>query len=198
MAIGAFRERAEDLPAVETRSLIEPFVVLQHARSEPRFEPEMAAPETGVAKKSGPPSGDSLLCAGGSLRWLRRDPATWSAANEDVEQQAVLAHNLRAIGQRQIAMEAVLHDPCGQRVIGRLTAIFREAGWSVSEAPPSAQAHRAPGLVIAAAQCPLPRAATATYMALQAAGFPMSACLDGALGPEEWILSAGSAGERPR
>ena len=140
---------------------------------------------------------DSLLCAGQQLRWLRRDPSSGCVENEDGEQREVLLHNLRAMGRRQIVIESVLDDKESRPLAEQLSATFREAGWSVFAAQPSARKQRATGLIIAAGQCPLPRAATATYMALKAAGFPITSRLDSALGPEQSVLIAHSPSENP-
>lgn len=97
------------------------------------------------------------------------------------------------MGQREIAIKGVLNDPSGQRLAERLAKIFRDAGWDVYEYLPDSPPQRERGLIIAAGQCPLPRAGTATYMALKAAGFPIGTRLDGALGPRQSILIAGSS-----
>lgn len=151
---------------------------------------------TAEASIIAPPAGDSLLCPGQSIRWLQRDAQSWSASDDDPEQTNVLRHNLRAMGSREIVVQAGVDDEIGQRLAARLAAILREAGWKVTG--PGATVERRPvhGLVVAAGECPLPKAATAAYMALQAAGFPIASRLDGTLGPTDWILIAGCAAER--
>ena len=143
-----------------------------------------------------PPAGDSLLCPGQSIRWLQRDAQTWAAADEDPEQLNVLLHNLRAMGQRAIVVQAGVDDEIGQRLAARLSAVLREAGWKVTGPDFTVERRPIHGLVVAAGECPLPKAATAAYMALQAAGFPIASRLDGRLGPAEWILIAGCSSER--
>lgn len=134
---------------------------------------------------------DSLLRPGHKLRWLQRDERAWIAAHEDSEQQAVLLHNLRAMGRREIDLAAAIDDATGQRLAAHLSAVFREAGWSVRQTPPGDPGARTGGLVLAAGQCPLPQAATAVYMALKAAGFAITTRLDGSFGPEQSLLIAG-------
>lgn len=133
---------------------------------------------------------DSLLRPGHKLRWLHRDERAWIGAHEDDEQQQVLLHNLLAMGRRAIDLAAFPDDLPGQRLAGHLSTIFRKAGWDVRETPSDLPVDRASGLVLAAGQCPLPRAATAVYMALKAAGFAVTTRLDGSFGPEESLLIA--------
>jgi hypothetical protein len=134
-----------------------------------------------------------LLKPGHRLRWFRRSgPA---AADASDEQEAILLHNLRAMGRRDITVEPVRADESGQLVVDRWCALFRAADWTVCEARPKSRPERNHGLVLAAGQCPLPHAATATYMALKAAGFPIIPRLDSSLGPEQAILIAGSFDE---
>ena len=132
-----------------------------------------------------PPLGDSVLLPGHRLRWLRRDATSF----DDQEQHTILLHNLRAMGRREIAIENVPLDRVSAPLTARLTAIFRDAGWRVNDVQPSSRPRRAHGLVLIAGQCPLPHAATATFMALKAAGFAITPKLDGTLGAEETILA---------
>ncbi len=163
------------------------------ARQEALIEQLLARQTPPAVPVVAQPIGDSLLCPGQSLRWLQRETQSWTAADDDPEQQSVLLHNLRAMGHRDIVVQAGLNDEPGQRLAARLAAVLREAGWKVSG--PNSTTERRPvhGLVIAAGECPMPKAATAAYMALQAAAFPITSRLDSTLGPDGWILIAGSA-----
>lgn len=136
--------------------------------------------------------GESLLSPGTSLRWLRRD-AMASRTEADAEQESVLLHNLRALGQREVVLRSAAEDETARQWTERLSTLFRQAGWVV-QGPETAAGVRHKGLVIAAGQCPLPKAATATYMALKAAGFEIDSRLDSSLKPDESVLIAGSGG----
>ena len=65
----------------------------------------------------------------------------------------------------------------------------------MNESDPNRKRPRARGLVLAAGQIPMPKAATAIYMAFKAAGFPIITRLDDNLGSQQSILIAGSAGD---
>lgn len=158
------------------------------------FTPTPRATELPVADPGEERTSDELLLRpGAKLRWLRREEPTGPAAQADEEQQAVLLHNLRAMGRRDIDLGAALNDAPGQQMAERLSAIFRAAGWNVRQAPPTPPRLRGSGLVLAAGQCPLPQAATAVYMALKAAGFPITTRLDGTFGPEQSLLITGGS-----
>ncbi len=153
------------------------------ARAAPPEEPAIA-----------PPAGDSLLSPGTHLRWLRRDPDEAATAEVDAEQESVLLHNLRVMGQREVIVQSTIEDETAWNFGERLSALFRQAGWTVQgpDAAPESPRHR--GLVLAAGNCPLPKSATATYMALKAAGFPIASRLDAALRPDESVLITGRSG----
>ena len=182
-------------------SIAERFAKLEArlTRQEARLE-ELLARKTIPAEipTSVPPSGDSLLSPGQNLRWIQRDSAAWSTDDYEAEQQKTLLHNLQAMGQRDVIVQAGLSDTIGQRLAARLASVLREAGWRVSGPNSSDAARPVHGLVITAGECPLPKAATAAYMALQAAGFPVTSRLESTLGPEGWILIVGSTPESVR
>jgi hypothetical protein len=173
---------------------VEEFEELKHrvARHEALIEKLLAREvRTAEAPIAGPPGGDSLLCPGTSLRWLRRaeDPA--GSADVDAEQQAVLLHNLRAMGQREVVMRSTHEDAAAWRLGERLSELFREAGWNVEGPDQAPERAHDRGLVLAAGDCPLPKAASATYMALKASGFPITSRLDADLRPDQAVLIAG-------
>jgi DNA-directed RNA polymerase subunit RPC12/RpoP len=132
------------------------------------------------------PAPQTLLLPGASLRWLHRD--TEQVTRVDEEQEAVLLHNLRVMGQREVVMQAAAADESAWQLGERLSAVFRQAGWNVMGPEPTGDSFSDSGLVLAAGQCPLPKAATATYMALKAAGFPIASRLDAAMRPNESVL----------
>ena len=135
------------------------------------------------------PAPQTMLLPGATLRWLHRD--TEQATRVDEEQEAVLLHNLRVMGQREVVMQATAADESAWHLGERLSAVFRQAGWNVLGPEPTGDSLTDSGLVLAAGQCPLPMAATATYMALKAAGFPIGSRLDAAMRPNESVLITG-------
>ena len=136
-----------------------------------------------------PPASDAMLLPGASLRWLRRE--TDQLGRVDEEQEAVLLHNLRVMGEREVVVRSTAADECAWHLGERLSAVFRQAGWNVLGPEPTPASFSDSGLVLAAGQCPLPKAATATYMALKAAGFPIGSRLDAAMRPDESVLITG-------
>lgn len=138
-----------------------------------------------------PPSPDAMLSPGATLRWLRRDETTTAPGRVDEEQEAVLLHNLRVMGQRDVVLQSAITDESAWQLGERLSVVFRRAGWNVQGPEPTHERTTDSGLVLAAGQCPLPKAATATYMALKAAGFPIGSRLDSAMRPDESVLIAG-------
>ncbi len=136
-----------------------------------------------------PSAADTMLLPGASLRWLRRDAD--QSTRVDDEQEAVLLHNLRVMGQREVVVQSTMADESAWHLGERLSAVFRQAGWNVLGPEPTRDSLTDSGLVLAAGQCPLPKAATATYMALKAAGFPIGSRLDAAMRPNESVLITG-------
>jgi hypothetical protein len=186
----------EEVPSAQEVADLKVRLTRQAALIEQLRTPVVPDDEAPTAKSEfAAPAGNSLLCPGQNLRWLRRDALTLGTVDEDAEQWAILLHNLRAMGRRDIAIESVLGNHSGQYLSQRLAATFREASWNVHASPTAPKPKRVHGLILAAGQCPLPLAATATYMALKAAGFHITPRLDSALGTAEAILIVGSAGE---
>jgi hypothetical protein len=198
ISLGRTEPGSETLPTAEEFAALKARIAEQDALIARLLTPNSLQPEKTVnLQVFEAPSPDpaplaapacSLLRPGQNLRWLRRDPL---AGADDPEPESILLHNLRALGGREILLQAGGEDPSSYVIAERLFTVFREAGWRVSTVEPITQPRPISGLVLSAGQCPLPEAATAAYMALQAAGYPITSRLDGSLGPTQSVLIAG-------